>query len=114
VVGDDLPIRGFDGLSSHSRVILGPAEHGSSHHKLTHRIREWFVRQPRLNAAARLAETLVPPPMLAPRSGGAQSSRTVAPDHDALRAAGEIWNREAERNATETRPSELRWARCDQ
>jgi hypothetical protein len=50
-VGDELPIRPSGGLSSHSNVMLGPAQHGSSHHKLMHRIREWFVRQPPRKAA---------------------------------------------------------------
>jgi hypothetical protein len=33
------------------KLILRSGEHGSSHHKLMHRIREWFVRQPRLDAS---------------------------------------------------------------
>jgi hypothetical protein len=45
-VGDELPIRRSSGLRSHSKVIIGPLERGSSHHKSTHRIWEWFVRQP--------------------------------------------------------------------
>ena len=40
------PIRRFSVVSSHLRAIWGHSEHGSSHHRSTHRIRGWFVQQP--------------------------------------------------------------------
>jgi len=70
-VGDELPIRRPIGLSSHSGVILGADEDGSSHHKLTHRIREWFVRQPHaigaLGAGAGITRMRHPRPVRHPR-----------------------------------------------
>ena len=38
--------------SSHLSATFGHSQHGSSHHRSTHRIHGWFVRQPRLNASA--------------------------------------------------------------
>jgi hypothetical protein len=50
-VGYEPPTRRCSELSSHSSGVRPAAEHGSSHHKSTHRIREWFVRQPQANGA---------------------------------------------------------------
>jgi hypothetical protein len=39
-------------FSSHLRAIFGRPEHGSSHHRSTHRICGWFVQQPPWKAKA--------------------------------------------------------------
>ena len=44
-------------VSSHLRAIFAGSEHGSSHHRSTHRICGWFVRQPPSGAGARRTGT---------------------------------------------------------
>jgi hypothetical protein len=49
-VGDVSRFIALTTFSSHSSAIFGRPEHGSSHHRSTHRICGWFVRQPRRDA----------------------------------------------------------------
>jgi hypothetical protein len=35
-----------DGFVPFERPVFGTSEHGSSHHRSTHRICGWFIRQP--------------------------------------------------------------------
>ena len=46
-------------VSSHLPAAVGHSQHGSSHHRSTHRNRDWFVRQPQAKAAASCDDHLV-------------------------------------------------------
>ena len=79
-------------VSSHLRAIFASSEHGSSHHRSTHRICGWFVRQPHaLGPAAVAAVVAVSLVVLVDLSYPFSGDVAIAPDDFKTGALGQFF-----------------------